>query len=85
MPALADATVLSTWSGVRPVSPDERPMLGWVREGLFVATGHGSEGVILGAGSAELVAALVLGDRAAVRTRAVRPGALRPEGVTGSV
>ena len=61
VPALADAPVLSTWSGVRPVSPDERPLLGWVREGLFVATGHGSEGVILGAGSAELVAALVLG------------------------
>ncbi len=48
VPALAEAPVLSTWSGVRPVSPDERPMLGWVREGLFVATGHGSEGVILG-------------------------------------
>jgi glycine/D-amino acid oxidase-like deaminating enzyme len=32
-----------------------------VREGLFVATGHGSEGVILGAGSAELAAALILG------------------------
>ncbi len=61
VPALEDASVLSTWSGVRPVSPDERPMLGWVREGLFVATGHGSEGVILGGGSAELVAALVLG------------------------
>ena len=61
VPALAYAPVLSTWSGVRPVSPDERPMLGWVREGLFVATGHGSEGVILGAGTAELVAALVLG------------------------
>jgi glycine oxidase len=61
VPALAEAPVLSTWSGVRPVSPDERPLLGWVREGLFVATGHGSEGVILGAGSAEQVAALVLG------------------------
>jgi glycine/D-amino acid oxidase-like deaminating enzyme len=61
VPALADAPVLATWSGVRPVSPDERPMLGPVREGLFVATGHGSEGVILGAGSAEQVAALVLG------------------------
>jgi glycine/D-amino acid oxidase-like deaminating enzyme len=61
VPALADAPVLSTWSGVRPGSPDERPMLGWAGEGLFVATGHGSEGVILGAGSAELAAALILG------------------------
>ncbi len=61
VPALADAPVLATWSGVRPVSPDERPLLGRVREGLFAATGHGGEGVILGAGSAELLAALVLG------------------------
>jgi glycine/D-amino acid oxidase-like deaminating enzyme len=61
VPALAEAPVLSTWSGLRPVSPDERPVLGWVRDGLFVATGHGSEGVILGAGSAELAAALILG------------------------
>ncbi len=61
VPALADAPVLSTWSGVRPVTLDERPMIGWAREGLFVATGHGSEGVILGAGSAELAAALVVG------------------------
>jgi glycine/D-amino acid oxidase-like deaminating enzyme len=61
VPALADAPVLSTWSGVRPVTPDERPMIGWARDGLFVATGHGSEGVILGAGSAELAAALVGG------------------------
>jgi glycine/D-amino acid oxidase-like deaminating enzyme len=62
VPALAEAPVLSTWSGVRPVSPDERPLLGRVRDGLFVATGHGSEGVILGAASAEQVAALVLGE-----------------------
>ena len=61
VPALAEAPVLATWSGVRPVSPDERPMLGRVREGLFVATGHGSEGVILGGASAEQLAALVLG------------------------
>jgi D-hydroxyproline dehydrogenase subunit beta len=64
VPALADAPVLSTWSGVRPVSPDERPIIGWARDGLFVATGHGSEGVILGAGSAELAAALVMGGSA---------------------
>jgi glycine/D-amino acid oxidase-like deaminating enzyme len=37
-------------------------MIGWARDGLLVATGHGSEGVILGAGSAELAAALVLDD-----------------------
>ena len=80
VPALADAPVLSTWSGVRPVSPDERPMLGWVREGLFVATGHGSEGVILGAGTAELVAALVLGAEPPLDTAPFDPARFDREG-----
>ncbi len=74
VPALADAPVLATWSGVRPVSPDERPMLGWVRDGLFVATGHGSEGVILGAGSAEQAAALILGSEPPFEPTRFDPG-----------
>ena len=61
VPALAEARVLSSWWGLRPVTPDERPLVGRVRDGLLVATGHGSEGVILGAGTAELVASLILG------------------------
>jgi len=61
LPALADASVLGTWSGIRPMSPDERPFIGWLRPGLFAATGHGSEGVILGGGTATLVAAMVQG------------------------
>jgi len=61
LPALADAPVLGTWSGIRPMSPDERPFIGWLRPGLFAATGHGSEGVILGGGTAVLVAAMVEG------------------------
>jgi glycine/D-amino acid oxidase-like deaminating enzyme len=36
--------------------------VGTVREGLVVATGHGSEGVILGAGTAQLIASIVIGD-----------------------
>lgn len=61
-PALAHATVRSSWWGIRPLSPDERPFVGQVRDGLFVATGHGSEGVILGAGTAELLGAQIAGE-----------------------
>ena len=43
------------------MSPDERPFIGWLRHGLFAATGHGSEGVILGGGTAVLVRAMVQG------------------------
>ena len=58
-PSIAEARVQSSWWGLRPLTPDERPFVGAVREGLHVATGHGSEGVILGAGTALLVAAQI--------------------------
>jgi glycine/D-amino acid oxidase-like deaminating enzyme len=61
-PSIADARVQSSWWGLRPLTPDERPFVGAVREGLHVATGHGSEGVILGAGTAQLVAAQIGGE-----------------------
>jgi glycine/D-amino acid oxidase-like deaminating enzyme len=61
VPSLAEARVLSTWWGLRPITPDERPVVGRVRDGLVVATGHGSEGVILGAGTAKLVTSIVVG------------------------
>jgi glycine/D-amino acid oxidase-like deaminating enzyme len=44
------------------MTPDERPLVGSAGEGLTVATGHGSEGVILAAGTGQLVAAQVLGE-----------------------
>jgi glycine/D-amino acid oxidase-like deaminating enzyme len=62
VPSIKEAIVDSSWWGVRPLSRDGRPIVGRVRDGLVVATGHGSEGVINGAGTAELVAAVVLGE-----------------------
>ena len=61
VPSLADARVRSAWWGVRPMTPDERPVVGRLADGLSVATGHGSEGVILGAGTAQLLASQLLG------------------------
>lgn len=61
VPALRDARVRSAWWGIRPMTPDERPAIGRVAAGLSVAAGHGSEGVILGAGTGRLVASQLLG------------------------
>jgi glycine/D-amino acid oxidase-like deaminating enzyme len=63
VPAIAEAQVQSSWWGLRPLTPDERPLVGAVRDGLYVATGHGSEGVILGAGTAQLVASQIAGEQ----------------------
>lgn len=63
VPALAGAEVKEVWSGVRPMSRDGLPILGWAPgvQGLLIATGHGGQGVMLGAGSGRLVAEMVTG------------------------
>jgi glycine oxidase len=49
MPCLADQTVIETWAGLRPRSPDDLPILGADPrvEGLIYATGHYRNGILL--------------------------------------
>ena len=61
VPALGEAAVLSAWWGIRPMTPSGRPLVGLAQGGLVIATGHGSQGVILGGGTARFVGALVSG------------------------
>jgi glycine/D-amino acid oxidase-like deaminating enzyme len=61
VPSLSTAAMLGAWWGIRPMSPDGRPMVGAVKDGLMVATGHGSLGVILGGGTGQLIASMVMG------------------------
>ena len=74
VPALADAEIRSAWWGIRPLTPDERPAVGRVRDGLSIAAGHGSEGVILGAGTGQLIAAQLLGVDAPFDPQPFDPG-----------
>lgn len=62
-PALADATFLEVRVGLRPVSDDLLPILGPVPgvEGLYLDTGHGPEGLLLGPFSGRLIARVVCG------------------------
>ncbi len=64
LPGLADATVLETWSGFRPGTPDGLPLVGDV-DGVFVASGHFRNGILLAPLTARWVADALL-DGAAV-------------------
>jgi glycine/D-amino acid oxidase-like deaminating enzyme len=72
-PALRHAEVLASWWGIRPCTPDGKPVVGFVDDGLLVATGHGSQGVILGAGTGRLAASLVTGSPPPFDPAPVRP------------
>ncbi|HXU21742.1 MAG TPA: glycine oxidase ThiO [Verrucomicrobiae bacterium] len=55
-PALSEAEVLETWSGLRPGTPDDLPIIGPTDlEGLLVATGHYRNGILLAPVTAKLI------------------------------
>lgn len=68
VPELSGASFESAWGGLRPTTPDELPVLGPVegREGLFLATGHYRNGVLLAPITGEVVSALALGEASPV-------------------
>lgn len=61
-PLLADAGFVSGRAGVRPATPDGRPIICPAPgvEGLTIATGHDAVGIMLSPGTAELVAQYLL-------------------------
>jgi glycine oxidase len=63
-PAVSRGEVIRTWAGLRPVTPDGLPIIG--REprlqGLWYATGHGRNGVLLAAATGVILARLLAGE-----------------------
>lgn len=55
------ATDLHPWTGLRPATPDGRPIIGWSPlENLFLNVGHGALGWTLACGSARLTREMLL-------------------------
>jgi D-hydroxyproline dehydrogenase subunit beta len=73
VPAAAGREVAATWTGLRPFSHDGLPYIGRLDDGLVVCAGHGSEGILTGAGSARLAAELVLGRKPYMDPAPFRP------------
>jgi glycine oxidase len=89
LPALAAASFGGAWAGLRPGSPDGLPTLG-AADGLanlYLATGHHRAGFELSAGTARVVADLLLGRPPAVPLDAFRFGrhAAAPSGAHAEV
>ncbi|MEO5365537.1 MAG: FAD-dependent oxidoreductase, partial [Magnetococcus sp. WYHC-3] len=62
VPALAAARLLTHWSGLRPATGDGRPMLGaGPLAGLYFATGHFRNGILMTPVTGRVVQALVTG------------------------
>jgi len=65
MPGLANLRMIRTWVGFRPATPDKLPLIGaWPgHSGLYIAAGHEGLGITTSLGTAQLLAAEILGDK----------------------
>src|SRR5262249_24828716 len=67
VPGLAEAPVTGSWANFRPFTDDKLPVLGEAPlAGLFLATGHFRNGILLSAVTAEILRDAVLGRPAGV-------------------
>jgi D-amino-acid dehydrogenase len=63
------------WTGLRPMSPDDVPLIGRVRprSSVFLATGHGMLGVSMAPATGELIADLVTGRQTSIDPTPYQP------------
>ena len=87
LPGARQASVLTTWAGLRPCTPDGLPCVGWLprHQRVAVAAGHAMLGLTLAPITGHLVGELLDGRKSAELTAEVPPAssgarALRPAG-----
>jgi glycine oxidase len=68
-----EAPMVEAWAGLRPMTPDQLPMLGRAGDSM-VATGHFRNGILLAPATAMVIADLLEGKNAAVDLTAFAPG-----------
>lgn len=73
VPALAQASVVQSWAGLRPWTDDQLPFIGeGPTPGLLLATGHFRNGILLAPITARLLGQLVRGERTTADLRPFR-------------
>ncbi|HEU5319153.1 MAG TPA: FAD-dependent oxidoreductase [Methylomirabilota bacterium] len=81
LPALLQQAVRRMWAGLRPVTPDGRPILGEdpAVQRLWYAAGHGRNGILLAALTGDIIADLLTQGETDVDVSAMRVDRLTPD------
>jgi glycine oxidase len=76
VPAIAATPPTARWAGLRPGTPDGVPIVGAEPrlKGLWYATGHGRNGILLAGITGELIAQGIAGEDAPEVLHSLRPG-----------
>ncbi len=78
-PGLESAAMVDSWAGFRPHAPDDLPVLGPAADidGLFYATGHYRNGILLAPITAEIIAEAVVNRKSSRRLESFSPNRFR--------
>ncbi|MGX7681177.1 glycine oxidase ThiO [Jatrophihabitans sp. DSM 45814] len=85
VPISSEFEFVEACAGLRPGTPDNGPLLGYVEDGLIVASGHYRNGVLLSAMTATAVTQLVAGGSVAEEWKPFHPdrfATTTPAGIT---
>ncbi|MGY0234749.1 glycine oxidase ThiO [Longispora urticae] len=74
LPELAEYELVEARAGLRPGTPDNAPLIGWLDDRTLAATGHYRHGVLLAPITAEVVTALLLNREPSVDLAPFAPG-----------
>lgn len=84
IPALAGASQIEAWAGLRPATPDGLPFLGPLpdRPNQFVAAGHYRNGILLAPATAHVMAQLIAGEASPIDLSSFSPTRALPSANT---
>lgn len=79
VPGIDELTLVETAAGLRPATPDNRPLIGVsVLDGVLLAAGHHRNGVLLTPITAEAITALLVGDEPPAEVAVADPRRQQP-------
>jgi glycine oxidase len=84
-PTLEEASFVEAWSGLRPGTSDDLPVIGRVVPGLIAATGHYRNGILLAPVTAALVTELILKGRTSFDLSPFSPLRAAPAAPSGAL
>lgn len=62
LPELKKASLIKTWTGIRPITPNAIPYMGEINRQLYVSTGHYRNGILLSPLIGKYMAQMIDGD-----------------------
>lgn len=66
LPKLRHHRTVKTWTGIRPITTNEHPIMGKISDSLYVATGHYRNGILLSPIVGDLMAKAIQSDATAL-------------------